>query len=777
MNITNIVALSAVPRWCLGCSLLLGVLLACTEEQNKTGSLDDTSSDRLIDDQSTDEANPLADTSTDVIGEESEELQPAENNSEEPLPTPSTDPSDDNESEPENNPDPSADALTRSLLFRHTTLRTLGPSTIVLSFTLFDGNGDPLPDFAAEQFMVSENEKAVPITVAQQAIINNEGRFGLYTMLLLDMSGSLVQAANLAKLREAVSTFLDTTVTDQRVAIYLFDGRADLQRVSDFTSNRIALGQALNATLTDGYSIADQSTNLYGAIISGLELLNQHENGEILEKALVVLTDNTDQAGRRSQEDLTNALRQSEHPIFSIGLGNEVAEAELQRIGNDGKNYLKAVTIDNLAEVFDEVADRLHTITHSHYLLAYCSPKRNGSGNHEVTLTAHQGEARGSISQSFSADGFEGGCNPLTLADLDGDGFPNILELGYGSNLLDRNSGPPDLDGDTIIDEQDEDLDGDGQPNSFETNHGSDPSNGGSRVPDLDGDGLADEEDDDQDGDDVSDDQDNCPLQSSSFDADRDGCDDYGLTNSWIGISGGTFLMGNANGLGNERPAHRVTLSAYRILRYEVTAGEFRACIDAGGCSPATRENTRCTYDLEGKEGHPINCLTWSQARAYCQWLGGDLPTEAQWEYAARGNDGRSYPWGNLMETNRANFWDSFDPYDSMDLPYTQCGGPTTTVGYFDGSLHGTYRTLDGRSPFGLHDLIGNVREWVLDWYDTYPADAQTDPSGPSTGATRGMRGGSWHSERANVSSVSRVGGAPDTGYDDTGMRCTAPMR
>jgi len=187
-------------------------------------------------------------------------------------------------------------------------------------------------------------------------------------------------------------------------------------------------------------------------------------------------------------------------------------------------------------------------------------------------------------------------------------------------------------------------------------------------------------------------------------------------------IPGGTFTMGSTE-VANEQPPHPVTLSTYCMDTTEVTVAAYRSCVDAGICS-AAGVGTNCNWMMTGREAHPIVCVTWDQARSLCQWRGGDLPTEAQWEYAARGTDGRRYPWGNG------------DPGSRL------CGNgsqsSTCPVGSYPGDT----------SPFGLVDMAGNAWEWTLDWYGAYsvtPGTVPTNPTGPSNGPYRVYRGGAWY--------------------------------
>lgn len=137
----------------------------------------------------------------------------------------------------------------------------------------------------------------------------------------------------------------------------------------------------------------------------------------------------------------------------------------------------------------------------------------------------------------------------------------------------------------------------------------------------------------------------------------------------------------------------RVTIAAFEMDRTEVTVAEYEACVEAGGCTEAAQGSRydACNWKRPGRRSHPINCVDWDQANAFCSWSGKRLPTAAEWEYAARGTDGRKYPWGNGSPDEQL-CWSGRNPRDT-----------TCEVGRYPG----------GASPFGLLDMAGNVAEWT----------------------------------------------------------------
>ena len=180
--------------------------------------------------------------------------------------------------------------------------------------------------------------------------------------------------------------------------------------------------------------------------------------------------------------------------------------------------------------------------------------------------------------------------------------------------------------------------------------------------------------------------------------------------------------MGSDDGLPDTRPMHRVHVSTYWLDKYEVTNREYRQCVEGGGCM---LPKDRSSYDDPGRAEHPVTNVTWSQARSYCHWRGKRLPTEAEWEKAARGTDGRLYPWGNSEEVFRAR---------ARTVEQKPVKNGTDPVGSTEFAV----------SPYGVADLILNVSEWVNDWYaeDFYRSSPAHDPQGPVRGSFRVLRGG-----------------------------------
>lgn len=236
----------------------------------------------------------------------------------------------------------------------------------------------------------------------------------------------------------------------------------------------------------------------------------------------------------------------------------------------------------------------------------------------------------------------------------------------------------------------------------------------------------------------------------------------------WVRFAGGVFEMGSAAGdlaaAANERPRHSVSVAAFELLHAEVSVRSYAACVEAGGCTAPDAAAPTCNWGRPGRDDHPVNCVTWDQAAAFCASAGGRLPTEAEWEFAARGGGGeRPHPWGAAAP-------------DCQRAVLSEGGAQSAGCGALrtwpvcskaaGGSAGG-----DG----GVCDLAGNVAEWVADcWHRSY-AGAPADSSAWTTscvGAVRVARGGSLYSPAAELRSTSRSADFPGAGYDYVGFRC-----
>jgi len=223
-------------------------------------------------------------------------------------------------------------------------------------------------------------------------------------------------------------------------------------------------------------------------------------------------------------------------------------------------------------------------------------------------------------------------------------------------------------------------------------------------------------------------------------------------------VPGGTFLMGSDESdkyaYEDVLPQHSVTLDGFWIDQTEVSNAQYRQCAVAGACqAPTTCDWGAPPYWHAPHADHPVICVDWYGAVAYCKWAGARLPTEAEWEYAALGPGGFIYPWGNDFEGSRDNFREVVwlpDGYE-MTAPVGSCGA----------------------SWCDAMDLAGNVAEWVADWYGGYRSEAQTKPVGPTEGDYKVWRGGGFFISQTYVHAAFRRDyGTPDSRYHGVGFRC-----
>jgi formylglycine-generating enzyme required for sulfatase activity len=244
-----------------------------------------------------------------------------------------------------------------------------------------------------------------------------------------------------------------------------------------------------------------------------------------------------------------------------------------------------------------------------------------------------------------------------------------------------------------------------------------------------------------------------------------------------VPVPAGEFLMGSPDtdpkANADEVPQHTVYLHAFWIDQTEVTNGRYvqflntlgayRGACSGRDCVETQREDRDshirhqgdCYVVEPGFEDHPVIEVTWYGSDAYCAWVGARLPTEAEWEKAARGVDGRLYPWGkSLPQCDRAQYGD--------------CEGATVPVG----------SRLAGASPYGATDMAGNVWEWVADWYDPgyYSASPSLNPMGPPVGERKVFRGGSWGYPAAFMRTVERARNRPTYAGFNIGFRCATTM-
>jgi formylglycine-generating enzyme required for sulfatase activity len=216
-----------------------------------------------------------------------------------------------------------------------------------------------------------------------------------------------------------------------------------------------------------------------------------------------------------------------------------------------------------------------------------------------------------------------------------------------------------------------------------------------------------------------------------------------------VEVPAGTFTMGSGNGKPEDAPSHEVDLPAYSIDKFEVANADFAQFVEATGYQTDAEKGGEKGWQAyaEGKDNHPVVKVSWNDAKAFCEWMGKRLPTETEWEKAARGAEGFTFPWGEDWDSQKAN------------AKETGLRG-TTAVGSF-----GT-----GASPYGAVDMAGNVWEWTADWFQPYPGNTTPDPYyGEKFKVTRG---GAWFEGEAQCTTYNRNATSSEAANDDLGFRC-----
>jgi len=227
-----------------------------------------------------------------------------------------------------------------------------------------------------------------------------------------------------------------------------------------------------------------------------------------------------------------------------------------------------------------------------------------------------------------------------------------------------------------------------------------------------------------------------------------------------VQVPGGVFLMGS-DAYPNERPARNMNVDAFFIDETEVTVEAYAVCVAGGGCT-APGTGATCNWGVPGREDHPVNCVSWFDAENYCGWVDSGtkrLPTEAEWEKAARGTDARTHPWGDEPE-----------PSCSLVVMHDAAAGGS---GCGIGSTWPVGSKPLGESPYGSLDMAGNVHEWVADWYGDYDPEETDNSTGPARGSVRVLRGGSWDYDfTGGFRAAGRFGVGPTNYSNLVGFRC-----
>jgi len=290
-------------------------------------------------------------------------------------------------------------------------IRVEPPRKIILEFSLRTCDGNPVPDLKAEEggFVILEDEAPLSKYESKFKIQPSPQAFAFESLLLLDMSGSILGSGDLPALQTAAKDFVADAGPKKKMAIYAFEGGTQIKQLVDFTDEATKLQQGIQDL--GSYKVDDDTTNLYGAVSKALQILDGRKeagHGSLYDASLTVFTDGTQRAGTEpgspypSKEDVLAQVAGSSYSVFTIGLGGEIDEDVLRAIGRNG--FAKAANAKELPDAFA----RLKDFSRSSYVLAYCSPKR--IGKHTLQIQAKWNGMEGKQSSEYDAAGFSGEC-------------------------------------------------------------------------------------------------------------------------------------------------------------------------------------------------------------------------------------------------------------------------------------------------------------------------------------------------------------------------------
>ena len=295
------------------------------------------------------------------------------------------------------------------------------PSNVAVYFAVDTSGGEPVPGLTAEKFIIYEDGQKVSEFESKQTILNPTVAAAHYTLLLVDMSGSIVESKSAPKVVDAAAKFTVKVGKYQKVGVAAFDGSTELTGVVPFTESGAAAQSGIEKLAT--FKPKDPSTNLHGAVIEGLKTLRKALDAEpkpLKFGTLVVFTDGSDRANRVSRDDMKKAMaddKYKEFDMYAIGVGpeQEMKGSKLDEIGKNGTVYESDP--QKTDQAFDKIATKIEGMTQRYYLLSYCTPSR--AGEHEVEIEAKTDKGSGSIKYKFKADGFGPNCDPNTPPPFD----------------------------------------------------------------------------------------------------------------------------------------------------------------------------------------------------------------------------------------------------------------------------------------------------------------------------------------------------------------------
>jgi len=291
------------------------------------------------------------------------------------------------------------------------------PSNVAVYFTVDTNTGDPVAGLTAEDFQIYEDGTIVSVAESPQTIINPELAAEHYTLLLIDMSGSVSESDQVPLIESAAQEFTTRLEDHQRVGVYAFDGSEEIHRITPFTRSGGAASAGVGRV--SRFNARDPSTNLHGAVVAGIGELDsalERSRAPLRFGTVVVFTDGTDRAARISSAEMRDAIDESPYDFFAIGVGDEIDEGVLGDVGREG--YVMVADRTAIRAAFVEISRRIVAMTQRYYLLSYCSPAR--AGTHTVTVEAvTEDHGSGSLSYEFDATDFGPDCDPNRAPPFD----------------------------------------------------------------------------------------------------------------------------------------------------------------------------------------------------------------------------------------------------------------------------------------------------------------------------------------------------------------------